>query len=90
MQLIAKGIIIYLLLINLLAFVLFGIDKQRARKNLSRVSENSLFLVAVFCGSVGAWSGMYFFRHKTKHLKFVLGMPLLFIAQVILFLYLLK
>lgn len=82
--------LIYLCIINALAFVVYGIDKFRAKKNLSRISEFNLLVLAIVGGSVGAWSGMYFFHHKTKHLKFALGLLIVFVAQVVLFMYLLK
>lgn len=85
-----KLAVIYLGIINVLAFVVYGIDKYRARKNLSRVSEFNLLVLAIVGGSVGAWAAMYIFRHKTKHLKFALGLPIVFVVQVALFVYLLK
>lgn len=78
---IAKVLIIYLLVINVFAFVLFGIDKYKAKRNLSRISEQSLFLVAFLFGSVGAWTAMYFYHHKTKHLKFTIGLPVIILVQ---------
>lgn len=84
-------IICYLLIINLLAFALFGIDKRRASKHRYRISEAALFSVALLGGSIGAWAGMYVFRHKTAHWYFVVGIPLILVAQVAVVLwYLLK
>ena len=74
-------VVLYLAIINIFAFVLFGVDKRRARKQLWRISEKNLFLSAVFGGSVGALLGMYFFHHKTKHWYFVLGIPLILVVQ---------
>jgi uncharacterized membrane protein YsdA (DUF1294 family) len=85
-----KMILVYLCVINGLAFVVYGVDKYRAKRNLSRVSEFNLLALAVIGGSVGAWSGVFFFHHKTKHLKFSLGLPLIFLAHIFLFFYLLK
>ena len=76
-------IICYLLIINLLAFLLFGIDKRRASKHRYRISEAALFSVALLGGSIGAWAGMYAFRHKTAHWYFVVGIPLILLAQVV-------
>lgn len=77
-------ILIYLLIINALAFVLMLADKQAARKNLWRIPEATLLTAAALGGSIGSLAGMYAFRHKTKHLKFTAGIPLILIAQVVL------
>lgn len=74
----------YLLLINAAAFVLMLVDKQKARKNKWRIRESTLLLSAALGGSIGALAGMYVFRHKTKHLKFTLGVPAMLIAQAAL------
>ena len=71
----------YLASVNLLAFTVYGADKRRAKKDKRRVPEKTLFLLAIIGGSVGAWAGMYTFRHKTKHIKFTLGIPLILAAQ---------
>lgn len=75
----------YLLIINLIAFVVYGIDKWKAQTGAWRISEKMLFLLAIVGGSVGAWVGMQVFRHKTKHISFVVGIPAIFIVQIILF-----
>ena len=75
-------LLIYFLIINVIGFFLMGIDKLRAKKQVWRVPEKTLFLIAVIGGSVGTNIGMYVFRHKTKHWYFVIGMPLILIAQV--------
>ena len=72
----------YLLLINAAAFILMLVDKRKARKNRWRIPERALILSALFGGSIGALLGMYTFRHKTKHLKFTLGIPAILIAQI--------
>ena len=74
----------YLLLINAAAFMLMLVDKRKARKNRWRIPERTLILSAAFGGSIGALLGMYTFRHKTKHLKFTLGIPAILIAQIAL------
>ena len=74
----------YLLLINAAAFVLMLADKCKARKNRWRIPERTLILSAAFGGSIGALLGMYTFRHKTKHLKFTLGIPAILVMQIIL------
>ena len=71
----------YLLIINALGFLLMLVDKWKARKNRWRVRESTLLLIAALGGSVGSLLGMYLFRHKTRHLKFTLGIPLILAAQ---------
>ena len=72
----------YLLLINAAAFILMLVDKRKARKNRWRIPARTLILSAALGGSIGALLGMYTFRHKTKHLKFTLGIPAILIAQI--------
>lgn len=77
-------LILYLLIINAVGLLLMLVDKIKAKKNLWRIPEATLFLVAAMGGSVGSLLGMYTFRHKTKHFQFVLGMPLILAAQIVL------
>jgi uncharacterized membrane protein YsdA (DUF1294 family) len=74
----------YLVIVNILAFLLMGIDKHKARKGAWRIPERTLFLSALIGGSLGANLGMQLFRHKTKHRSFVIGMPAILIIQLIL------
>ncbi len=74
---------LYLLLINAASFVLMLVDKYKARRNLWRISESCLFTFALLGGSVGSLLGMYLVRHKTKHRKFTVGMPLILVLQMI-------
>ncbi|SEA74851.1 Uncharacterized membrane protein YsdA, DUF1294 family [Oribacterium sp. KHPX15] len=74
----------YLIVINVIAFLLYGIDKEKARKGKWRISEKELILVAVIGGSVGAFFGMHFFHHKTRHWYFRYGIPAIVILQIIL------
>jgi len=83
-----KYIALYLLLINAVGFALMLADKHKARKNLWRIPEATLLGTAALGGSIGILAGMYTVRHKTKHLKFTLGVPLILAAQVMLALYL--
>ena len=78
-----KLILIYLLIVNALGFLLMLVDKRKAQKNLWRISESTLLLMAAIGGSIGSLAGMYKFRHKTKHLKFTLGIPAILIAQIV-------
>lgn len=73
----------YLLLINAAACLLMLIDKQKARKNKWRIRESTLLLSAILGGSIGALAGMYLFRHKTKHPKFTVGIPVILALQVL-------
>lgn len=72
----------YLLSINMIAFLAYGIDKRRAIKKRWRIPEKTLLGLAIIGGTLGALAGMYGFRHKTKHLKFVLGVPIILILQI--------
>ena len=75
-----------LLIIGGMSFVLFammGIDKALAKRGAWRIPEKTLFLLSVLGGALGSIIGMYFFRHKTKHASFKLGMPLLLIVNII-------
>lgn len=74
-------------LVNLIAFAAFGIDKYKAKRGIWRTRERTLLLLAVIGGSVGAYFGMYVFRHKTQHVKFKYGVPLIFLLQLALVLY---
>lgn len=77
-----KYFYLYLLAINLAAFLVFGWDKLMAKHDRRRVPEKRLFLLAGLLGSVGAWLGMQVFRHKTKHNSFVFGVPAILVAQM--------
>ena len=79
-----KYLLIYLLIINLFAFILFKVDKTRAREHRWRISEKALFLSAILGGSIGAILGMFVFHHKTKHWYFRYGLPLILILQVVI------
>ena len=76
-----KLLLYYLLIINAAGFLLMLVDKWKAKKNRWRVRESTLLLIAALGGSVGSLAGMYLFRHKTLHLKFTLGIPLILAAQ---------
>ena len=77
-----KLILWYLVIINALGFLLMLIDKKKAQKNRWRIRESALIGVAALGGSVGSLLGMYTFRHKTKHLKFTLGIPVILVLQI--------
>lgn len=77
-------LLIYLAVINLLTFIVYGADKRRARKGKWRVPEKTLFLLPLLGGSIGALLGMRVFHHKTKHWYFVWGIPAILLAQIAL------
>lgn len=74
-------LIAYIILINLTGFVMMGTDKHRARHQQRRIPEKQLFACALLGGSIGSLVGMMVWHHKTKHLKFTLGMPAVLLAQ---------
>lgn len=74
---------IYFAIVNIVGFILMGVDKSKAKRRKWRIPEATLFLVAAIGGSVGSWLGMYTFRHKTKHWYFVWGMPAILLLQLI-------
>ena len=75
--------LVWVILLSLLAFGLMGIDKRRARRGAWRVPERSFFLLALLGGAPGAIAGMWFFRHKTRHWYFKLGLPLILLIQAV-------
>ena len=77
-----RVIALYLTAVNIIGFALFGMDKQRAVRHAWRIKESTLFITAIIGGSVGCIIGMQVFRHKTKHMKFVIGMPMVLIMQM--------
>ena len=81
-------ILLYLTIINAAAFLLMLIDKQKARRGAWRIPAATLIWIAILGGSIGSLIGMYFFRHKTRHLKFVLGIPVILFAQLALLIWL--
>ena len=84
-----EEIICYLLAINIATFLLYGIDKYKAKKNQWRISEATLLTMAAIGGSIGAWAGMRLWHHKTMHKKFKYGIPVIIIMQIALAVYLL-
>jgi len=75
-------ITLYLICINLIAFLCMKLDKGFAQKNFRRISENNLLTIALFGGTLGLWIGMFHYRHKTKKIKFLVGLPLIFLVQI--------
>lgn len=79
---------IYILVINLFAIIIMKYDKSQAKNNNYRISEKSLFIIAIFLGGIGIYIGMYKFRHKTKHVKFTIGIPIIIIINILCIYYL--
>ena len=78
----------YLIAINFITFIVYGIDKYKAKKSKWRIPEATLLLIAVIGGSIGAWTGMNVWHHKTMHKNFKYGIPIILVLQCILFIYL--
>ena len=83
-----KFVLLWLAVLNLLAFLLCGIDKWKAKKARWRIPETTLLLFAVLGGSIGAWVGMKVWRHKTQHKKFNIGIPVIIVLQILVIIYL--
>ena len=76
-------VVSYLVIINLIAFVLYGIDKKRAIRNEFRIRERTLLWFARLGGGIGSWLGLKLFRHKTKHTKFRIVVPLWIVIWIV-------
>lgn len=82
-----KYILIYLLCINVIGFLAMGIDKLKAQKGWWRIPEATLMTMCLLGGGIGTIAGMYIFRHKTKKMKFTIGMPTILIAEIVAVIY---
>lgn len=82
--------IYYLGLINIISFMVYGIDKLKAKQGKWRIPEATLLLLAIIGGSIGAWCGVKMWHHKTLHKKFRYGIPLIIAIQIAMIWYLLK
>ena len=80
----ANALLYYLIIINVVTFLVYGIDKVKAKQGSWRISEATLLILAVIGGSIGALLGMKVWRHKTQHVKFKYGLPLILLAQIAL------
>lgn len=78
----------YFAAVNVLAFCMYGVDKQKARRNRWRIPEATLLLMAVLGGAVGSYLGMQVFHHKTQKAKFYLGVPAIGFAELLVLVYL--
>ncbi|GIO98244.1 DUF1294 domain-containing protein [Paenibacillus sp. FSL W8-0187] len=81
------ALIVWFIFINAVAYLVMSEDKRRARMGRDRVPERTLFLLAAIGGALGVWIAMYRKRHKTRHLSFKLGVPLLLVVNVALYTY---
>ena len=81
---IANALLYYLIVITIVTFLVYGIDKWKAKQGSWRISEASLLILAVIGGSIGALFGMKVWHHKTMHKKFKYGLPLILLAQIVL------
>lgn len=80
----------YIIAVNVVTFVVFGIDKLNAMRGKWRIAEAVLLMLAFFGGSVGAWIGIGCWHHKTLHRKFRYGVPMIILFQIIVCCYLLR
>ena len=76
--------VVWVAAMTLIAYVVMGLDKLQAKRGGRRISEKTLFLLAILGGSIGSITGMYTFRHKTKHWYFRYGLPAIFVIQIVL------
>lgn len=79
--------VIYLIVMNVIGFFIMGIDKWKAKRNSWRIPEKTLFLVTLLGGGIGTNIGMYYFRHKTKKMEFIIGFPTITILEIVLIIY---
>ena len=82
-----KWLMYYLIVVNLLTWIIYGIDKWKAKRRAWRIPERTLLLLAAAGGRTGALAGMLMFRHKTRKLKFMIGVPVIFVVESIFFVY---
>lgn len=80
-------IILYVLIINLIGFLIMGLDKFKAKKGFWRTPEKTIFIITLLGGGIGTVTGMYLFRHKTKKMKFTIGLPTILISEIVLIIY---
>ena len=86
----ANALLYYLIVINIVTFLVYGIDKWKAKQGSWRISEVSLLILAVIGGCIGALLGMKIWNHKTMHKKFKYGLPMILLAQIALIYLILK
>ena len=82
-----KNILLYLLMVNIIGFLMMWSDKRKAKKGKWRIPEQTLFAITALGGGIGTIAGMYIFRHKTQKKKFTIGLPILVILEIIAIIY---
>ena len=82
-----QNIVLYLVIINIIGFLIMFIDKQKAKRGAWRIPEKTIFIITALGGGIGTIAGMYAFRHKTQKLQFVIGLPFITILEIILIVY---
>ena len=82
-----QNLLIYLAIINIIGFLVMLIDKRKAKRGAWRIKEGTILMITLLGGGVGTISGMYTFRHKTKKLKFTIGLPTILISEILLVIY---
>ena len=80
-------IFLYVIIINIIGFLIMGIDKFKAQRGYWRTPEKTIFMITLLGGGIGTVAGMYVFRHKTKKLKFTIGLPTILISEIVLIIY---
>ncbi len=79
----SEMLLIYLIVVNIIGFLIMLIDKKKAEKGKWRIQEKTIFIVTLLGGGIGTISGMYIFRHKTKKLQFTVGLPVITILEIL-------
>ena len=79
----SEMLLIYLIVVNIIGFLIMLIDKKKAEKGKWRIQEKTIFIVTLLGGGIGTISGMYIFRHKTKKLYFTVGLPVITILEIL-------
>ena len=81
-------LILYVIVMNIFGFYMMWSDKRKARRDAWRTPERNFFIVSLLGGSIGWWAGMYVFHHKTQHIKFTVGIPVVLLLQISVLLWL--
>ena len=84
-MMIHSSLTLYLIIINVITFGIFGVDKYKAIRQEWRIRESTLLGLALIGGSIGGWLAMYIFHHKTKKVKFFVGIPVILVIQIVVF-----
>ena len=82
-----QNILIYIIIVNIIGFLIMLIDKRKAEKGSWRIQEKTIFIITALGGGIGTITGMYVFHHKTKKMRFTIGLPLITILEIIAIIY---